>query len=423
MKSKIKSNIKAKKSQISIVLMLAVIIIFLAAFFIYVSFSSSKSRAVLKAEVAKLSPSYTKPLKEYIEACLDKTVSRGIRNLGEHTGIIDKKDGGVFDFSDFSSAYIIHNGEEVFYGMLAEECAGDKKSCGFSKLQGLDEKSGLAGTTIKENLESYIKNKIEECTNFGKASDPFMQQGFKITRDPNPSRGEIKASVVFLQDKVSTQLSMPLKVVNEASGETISIGSFSRDTSSRIKEIHDYANYILSKDIEDSEYDLLIDSSINPHPVNMISAVARKSDGDDMIEIKDAYYPTSYSFRFARQNRIPVIESISADKLNVEGRDPANDPVEDKNKITFTIVAKDYDEDELILFVNGMELSNYMLKKIENSKRGVYIFSYEYVASEDVKKEEKITFSFSVNDIHEKGSVISPLTASIITIKPKPIVP
>lgn len=350
-----------KRCQITLFIILGIVIFIIIALLFYITSYTAKKETKEKIAKSEEVPLALQPLKEYVIACLDKTTKDALFLLGKQGGYIYESQGGtVADYlgairplpSREGSLYVNYNGYIVSYGIYPPRfdigfyaakppeypwikfpygtaLLTAKNYQGYFGLNSLPRLLKTEGPhSIQLQLETYINNNMQNCTDFS------VFKEFKVTG------GAIKTDVAIAENDVAINLYRPLDVKVLAGGETKKISEFGVNQKIRLKTIYNFAREAMINDISVIDFDI----STNDEGSLAIDVLPDVNDkGDDMIVAKDELSLLKgrpYEFQFARHNRYPALFYIKQPASTFEQGD-----IIYKSNITEKPEALDPDED------------------------------------------------------------------------------
>ena len=206
----LQSRIFAKRSQITIFMIVGLFIIIGGAVFFY---SAKKAPSIIEPEIQVIreqAPIEFDPIKKYADDCVNSVGVEGLKIIGNQGGYISFTDRDLNSESfnivqnpTESDAVSFESDSELnipywWYLKSANSCRGE---CVFaSKRPELRQSEN----SIEKQLERYVNKKFRECLN---GFEPFLKEGFKVT-EPQKTRTDV---VIGMQD-VSILVEYPLEI-------------------------------------------------------------------------------------------------------------------------------------------------------------------------------------------------------------------
>ena len=273
-------DFRAKRGQVSIFMIVALVILLIAGFYFYISLSSGKSKTNIVAAKVSKSPD-ADIVKSYAESCIRKISENA---LFEKIGL----QGGYIGASSDSTNYLGHQVPYFLQGI---------KSNGVTTYN-----SNIPTLNfIKNNLASHIEAEFENCFK----PDVFSQIGLKVVKT-----GSIKADVGSNEGDISVKINYPL-IIHKEKAET-KIDSFSVILPIRLKSIYDSAASLVekAKNSQPNQYNIGSDCGelLNFDKDKLTNIYLRtNNDGSFIVQYVDfstyhRHYFNSYFFQFAAKN-------------------------------------------------------------------------------------------------------------------------
>lgn len=349
---------KQKKSQITIFIIMALVLVIVASAFFYLKNSDTETK--ISEETTKIQKTSIEPIENYVNLVLDKTAKQGLLLLGRQGGFLYQSQGGpLIDYktSDEGAFFVNYNNYDVSYAIYPlrfdiwphytkapsypwetfpypDSTSTDESFKGLFGISNLPPiNSSFGANSIKSQLEFYIQNNIQKSIDWS----IFKEQGYEITES------NLSVEVKISEEEVSFHLTYPLTIKNKATDEVAAIQDFYVKKQIRLKQILYFAQDIINKDITDIKFDIST-AQMGGLTVNVMKNIFEK---DDLIMIKDKNSlidKEPYTFIFARHNRMPALHYISPISITL----PNLHNITDADLITggiSTLIAYDPDED------------------------------------------------------------------------------
>jgi len=327
-----------KKSQITLLMAIALVIVLVFAVFYIISNESIKRK--LGIGTSKGLTSDIAPIREFIQQCLDRTAKDGLKMLGKQGGriygtictndcsfeqggklrgdILDSDNGkqgsgGIpfvkiedndckapnnknfcyvhYGIEEVTSSSPLATGYPYFKKGETDELGSQKYPwVKFPYLEGAhnDESPHTGDATfgknqlvrdvtifsMEEDLKNYVEKRIPDCTKF----DAFVEQGYKIT--PKARTADVKIN----PDDVRITLAFPVEIENPSTGEKNNLKDFLSVINVRLKLIYDEANKYIKKDVQQTiNFNLLQDVPMLSEFTNLGLTISLQGHPDTCI--------------------------------------------------------------------------------------------------------------------------------------------
>ncbi len=229
-----------KRGQLTIFIILAILIIGIVFFSIFLIKNAQKKTIETKHKVSEPSANF-QPVKDYVETCLNKIGKEAFIKLGEHGGYIEPEKFGLAvpndDFQVYFKSFNFMPGSKqtIPYWFYLEGNPDDcSKGCRFgSERPPLYKEQGEK--SIQSQVDEYIDSHIEEC--LGKF-ESFTEKGYNIK-----NLGAPKADTIIGEGKVRIFLEYPLEAMKDETTEKIETYETTLDLN--FKKIYDTASTLL----------------------------------------------------------------------------------------------------------------------------------------------------------------------------------
>ncbi|MBS3098267.1 hypothetical protein J4209_05725 [Candidatus Woesearchaeota archaeon] len=307
------------KGQVTLFILLGLLIVIVFGFLFYlIGYTAKKEGEPTVEESQKLSLEF-KPINEYVIACLDTVSKDALLKVGKQGGRILISEGGTL--INYEGIYDNAN-EHVSYALYPpspfivpgpweypwENFGSDDVRIGVFGGNNLPPLQKIEGAhSIQAQLESYITKKMPDCLDFS----VFEEKAFEI------NAGKMETEVIIGKKDVAVHLKYPIGIKNLATGQSARVEEFYIKIQVRLKEVYNFARWLISNDITDIELDIGSPSNNKNYlAVNILGGDGTSSMGyDDIIKVTDEKSKikgTPYSFSFARKNRIPALIYIQS---------------------------------------------------------------------------------------------------------------
>ena len=216
MKKRGKQLITSKKSQISIFILIALMILLAGVvYFFYQNQASNKKAENIPPELV--------PVKEYVENCIASTAKDGLERIGFTGGYI-------------SIPKQINEDPRAYLSALPS--SGLKLPYWWHK--GID--SAPSEDFVNQQLKGHIKNSLKSCIN----NFQSFSSRFNINELKEPA-----VEVKFNDEDTSVQLSYPLEIISKDGKFRSTIENFNYDLPIRFKKIFGLAKLIMERENKD----------------------------------------------------------------------------------------------------------------------------------------------------------------------------
>ena len=182
----------SKRGQITIFIIIGIIFLVFILLFSWLRFSTLKETFTAQ----KVEVSFSAPVLNYIQSCLDKTAEEAVIFIAEHGGYYELPD--LADLK-FNLPYYLYEGRN---NMLSQ-------------------------TEVEEQLSNYINNEL-----------PFCLQNFIVFKDSYEIKaGKIRTESKLISEKIIFNLNFPVTV--RQGEQEVAIAEFSAEIPVRLKEMRD----------------------------------------------------------------------------------------------------------------------------------------------------------------------------------------
>lgn len=241
---------KSRKSQITIFIILAIIILFAVAILLYVTKIIKTPEP--KTPIQNL-PEQLQPIKNYVDICLEQTAENAFRIIGSNGGYINPEESGIFYIPNYPT---IGNGVKLFdntntipywyYMSSSDDC----DYCIMTNaVPDLYAESGKY--SIEAQVNDYISSHIDDClANF----DQF--KNFRITNSDS-----YKVITKINEEDVSVIMEHPILV--EYENGKVNITYFNSVLDLRFKKLYDAARLMITNFEENNDAKLFEQYTLN----------------------------------------------------------------------------------------------------------------------------------------------------------------
>src|SRR3989344_4206402 len=290
---------KFKRSQITMIMIVGLLLFIVVSFLLYLSKSSVKKQGQISLRGVHQTSIDTLPIKNFVTNCVDKLAKESFLILGRQGGYLYRSQGGTLvdydEENDEGLFFVRYNGNDVVYNILPPRfesslytikipnypwrnfpysSSGTEVFDGFFGLNNMPFLYSYQGPhSIQAQIESYIDNNLEDCLGL----DYLENQSYDI---------EIKKSttqVIIGSSSLNVKLDLPITIRNQKNKETFEASKFSSNVDLRLKDIYSYVKDIIDNDIKNIKFDIA-----NPaDPSLRINVIKDINNKDDIIIITD----------------------------------------------------------------------------------------------------------------------------------------
>lgn len=280
-----------KKSQITLIIILGLVIFISISFVFYLVSTTSKKQVERENIQAKETRMNVQPIIEYTTQCLNRISKDALVNIGKQAGYLYASEGGLsidFDPNDKGIYYLDYGGKKVPYSILYPPNKGVKS---------LFPLFNTAPQSIESQLETYNKNNIIICTDF------TIFEGYEIKLESGR-----KSDVVIGTNDVNFRLEHPLDIA--FFDEKTKIKDFNSKQSIRFRKIYTFVNSLIKNDIDDINFNIDTEPSSGEFTIDVVKDVFNHDDVIIVRDTKSKILDKNYEFIFARRNRPPELQPI-----------------------------------------------------------------------------------------------------------------
>jgi len=377
---------RQKKGQIAIFLLISIVLVSGFSIFYFVFNNAHDAQTSVEREATYIGLLQQSSIKESINSCLDMEVVRGLNFIGKQGGVIYKDQGGFID----EGVSIDHGGFKVNYGILRREPNAEfyplpvpdypyigklenqnKAYYGKENIANLCEPFGdnkncpsldVFGKSFEKQLKVYIINGTRKCLESTVFSQAFPNYNISLSEQPN-------VTVVFGEGKVIFDFKTRISFL--FSGNVLSgVENFKIIKNVRMKNFHNFIKDLINNEIKDIKFDIekdykklkTVKTGFKVSKIkNACSGCDNTKKYDDIIIVSDSNSELDgkpYTFIFTRQNRIPALDLIKQQGLELETDYDIR--VEEGKEIIIKPIAYDPDEETNLkmLYSGWMETEN-----------------------------------------------------------------
>lgn len=328
--SQAKNKMNYRKSQITMLMIVGLLLFIVVSFVLYLSKSAVKRQGYNSVKGVQQTAVDTLAIKNFVSNCVDKLTKESFLLLGNQGGYLYSSQGGTLidydEINDEGKFFVKYNGYNVVYNILPPKF---ESSYYTSKIPNYPWKtfpynamnnqvfdgyfginnmpflySSQGPQSIQSQIESYIDNNIENCLGL----DFLKNLSYDI---------EIKKSktqVVIGSTNLNVNIDLPITVRNKNTKESFELRKFSSIVDLRLKDIYSYLKNMIDGDIKNIKFD--ITSAASPDlSINILKDIYSK---DDIIIITDdnsLINGKPFQYVFARKNRAPALYYLSPEVL------------------------------------------------------------------------------------------------------------
>ena len=364
-KAKVKMN---RKSQVTMLMIVGLVLFIIVSLVLYLSKSAVKKQNQQNIKKVHETAMDTKPIKEFINKCLDKLAKDAFVLLGKQGGYIYSSQGGTLvDYSgtDEGLFFVKYDNYNVAYNILPPKFAVPPYSSetpdypwptfpyktansnaeifdgffGISNMPPLNSSEG--SNSIQAQIEAFIDNNIASCADLSM----FKNQGYKIDISSSKTQVEIASRDVRIKSEI------PIKITNVATKETSEIKDFSTEIKINLRDSYFFVKKIIENDIKNIKFNIS-DTGNNKESVkirlikNIFSDNIKKIKADLVIVTDEGslIYGKPFQYVFAKRNRAPALYYIKTNVLSLADGYMINESDLLQNK---PLRAEDPDENDL----------------------------------------------------------------------------
>lgn len=373
-----------KKSQVTMLMIIGLVLFIAVSLVLYISKSSVKRSA--QQSIKKAQGLDVQPIKELVTKCLDKLSKDAVELLGKQGGYIYTSQGGTFvDYSnsDIGKFFVAHNGLKVSYNIkqlslynfnafsseipeypwaLFPYKSLNSNDEIFDGLFGRDDTPPLTPAggshSMQIQIETYIDNNLPKCMDF----DIFKKQGFEI------SYKQPKTTAVIGINDITIESKIPTTVSHSSADDVVEINNFTTNLNVRLRDIYYFTKELIENDIENIKFNI---SDISNNKDFMSVKVVRDFySNDDLVIVKDEkslVYGKPFEYVFARKNRAPALHYIRENIIELHPDKDNYIEVKESDLLKQAPKAEDLDEDDITfsIFIGSSDAKAELPKKFD----------------------------------------------------------
>ena len=317
-----------QKSQITMLMIVGIVLFILVSLVLYLSKSAVKKQSQQSIKKVQETAIETRPIKEFMQKCLDKLAKDAIVLLGKQGGYIYSSQGGtLIDYAETDEGlfFVKYNNLNVVYNIMPPKFAAPPYSSdipdypwttfpyktpiqdeeifegffGINNIPPLNYSDGP--NSIQAQIETFIDNNIDSCANF----DIFRKQGLDIVMKP------AETSVIIGSNYVSVKSKIPMTITNSATNEYAEFEYFSTNVNIRLGDVYFLIKELIENDVKNIKFDIgNINNSKDFINVKLIENIFFNDDLIIITDEKSLISGNPYEYIFARRNRAPALYYI-----------------------------------------------------------------------------------------------------------------
>lgn len=352
--------IKAKRSQVAMLMILGLVIFIVISLVLYLSKSAVRKQGQQSIKSVQEAALEMQPIKEYAVKCLDKLSKDAVLLLGRQAGYIYASQGGLLvDYQDTDEGlfFVSHNGFKVAYNILPPKftippyaseapdypwktfpyrtsASNAEIFDGFFGISNIPPLNSSEGpNSIQAQIESFVDSNLANCIDSG----IFANQGLDIQMQ------KPKTSVIIGSSNIAVASSMQISISNPKTKEVAELNEFSTTLDIGMRDIYFFAKDLIENDIKNIKFNMS-DARNNKESLS-IEIIWDAFSKDDVVIVTDKKSLVSgnpYNYVFARKNRMPALFYIR----NAELKFPHNFKINQSQLLkNYEMKAEDPDED------------------------------------------------------------------------------
>jgi len=351
-----------KKSQVTMLMIVGIVLFIIVSFVLYLSKSAVKKQNQQSIKKTQETAIDTKPIKEFINKCMDKLAKDAIVLLGKHGGYIYASQGGTLvDYSgtDEGLFFVKYNNLNVIYNILPPKFVSTLYSSeipdypwptfpyetatsnaeifdGFFGINNMPPLNSSEGPhSIQTQMEAFIDNNIASCADLSL----FKSQGYET------ELGSSKTQVTIGSGDIRAKSKIPVKITNIATKEATEINEFSSEIKINLRGAYFLTRNLIEKDIKNIKFNINdTANSKGPIKIKLIEDIYSKDDLIIVTNEDSLIYGKPFDYVFARRNRAPALYYTRTNVLSFPNGYLINESDLLQNK---PLRAEDPDEDKL----------------------------------------------------------------------------
>ena len=235
-----------KRGQVTVFIIIAIIILFSSAIFLYVTRYRESALIDTDVSTAINVPPALKPISDFVERCGEKALTDGLDIAGNRGGYIYIPDDSNFirPLNDVPEGdmYILSGGEDPDESSYIPYWLYERNGIDTSRRPLLNRPAAVRPNTldarqdisIQAQLEKYIAENLQFCLN---GFENFKTQGFDIKELSVNDEFPVKTEVTFSDSGVSVAIDYPLQIAQKDIQNTIS--TFRSESPRKFKRMND----------------------------------------------------------------------------------------------------------------------------------------------------------------------------------------
>jgi hypothetical protein len=354
-----------KKGQVTLFIFLGVILALILATIIFMIGVASEEQMRNMEDTQKMSQVEMQPVQEYVESCLDIVLQDGLDLIGTQGFALYISQGGIIQDPEIGSVPVYDdravthrltiNPEQTIYdgpravvsnSIRLKEIFGDTKLLVYPWAQypinpvtglqtdyassafGWNDLPPLQRTgsgSIEEQLEEYVQNRINDCTDW--SNYPAMKLEI----------GKPSVQIIFTPKSTVTTLSWPMSLF-DVNGREGKLEKFVVRQPVRLAKIHKFVKSLIDEDVSNITFD--IDRNNTPYDI----FVERGFDEGTVIRVVDKeslVKDRPYEIRFARMNRPPALFRINDTIISLPKNTVCQDTTVSFNGTSLRVISAD----------------------------------------------------------------------------------
>ncbi|MFC1801136.1 hypothetical protein ACFLZB_01635 [Nanoarchaeota archaeon] len=366
---------KNKGGQITMFILLGIVVLIIFVFLFYLISSGISQRLETQRQQTIITALEASSIDYLTGECAVDALKSGLILIGQQGGWIYEEQGG------FDTPFLTNfNGSNISYDVSYNEqdpkgvnlapvypcpllfLTDEPRFCEFPYYSGrvnfgnrwLPDLEGGGVLTIKRQLENYIQDYVQDCTDFESLVQEEGLAGYDITWD------EPQVQVIFGLDNIRVILDYPINVMIGDEEPIHHLLGFKAKEEINFRGIYNLVREVLDKDNNLADFDISQNiSQENLWRAGEMIFEEHRFDNGDVFILEDSttqIYGNDYIFQWARQNRPPVLYYIAN---NASELDPYDFLVIEGEKIEMIAEGADPDEDLINFSFDGGSLGSF----------------------------------------------------------------